>query len=132
MNHDPPIGNAPPAGHAAEPLAAIIDGLYHCHQLDISAYDESFVSKAVAKRMSIHGLTDISAYASYLPANHDEAIAFHRSLRVAYSGFFRNSLTFALLEQSVLPNLLARQKKSGTGEIRVWSAGCASGQEPWS
>jgi chemotaxis protein methyltransferase CheR len=61
-----------------------------------------------------------------------EAEAFSRSLNITYSEFFRNPLAFALLEQLILPRLLGEVGKSGRSEVRVWSAGCAAGQEAWS
>jgi chemotaxis protein methyltransferase CheR len=53
-------------------------------------------------------------------------------MSIAYSEFFRNQLTFALLEQLILPGILTEIEKNGRGEIRVWSAGCAAGQEAYS
>lgn len=49
-----------------------------------------------------------------------------------YSEFFRNSLTFAVLERIVLPSLVLKKKNSGRKEIRIWSAACAGGQEAYS
>jgi chemotaxis protein methyltransferase CheR len=51
---------------------------------------------------------------------------------VNYSEFFRNPLTFAALEKIVLPGLLRTARNSGRRELRIWSAGCAAGQEPYS
>jgi chemotaxis methyl-accepting protein methylase len=54
------------------------------------------------------------------------------SLRVPYSEFFRDPLTFGLLEGTVLPRLVERAEAAAHRELRVWSAGCAAGQEAWS
>jgi chemotaxis methyl-accepting protein methylase len=61
-----------------------------------------------------------------------EALALLQSLNVGYSEFFRSPLTFALLEQWVLPGLAAARGTRRPQELRVWSAGCAAGQEAWS
>ena len=64
--------------------------------------------------------------------NKEEAEALSISLNNTFSEFFRNSLTFAYLEQIVLPSLIEKKIKEKQKEIRIWSAACASGQEPYS
>jgi chemotaxis methyl-accepting protein methylase len=54
------------------------------------------------------------------------------STYVNYSEFFRNPLTFAVLEKIVLPDLIRRARELGRRELRIWSAGCAGGQEVYS
>lgn len=72
----------------------------------------------------------LAAYCEHLSGSPAEAEAFFCSLRVNHSEFFRNPLSFVVLEQLVFPGLVEARKKSG--EIRIWSAGCAGGQEAWS
>jgi chemotaxis methyl-accepting protein methylase len=110
----------------------LIQTLGKMHGLRIDAYDESFLQKSIDKRMAETGIKNVAAYEEYLAGNQVEAERFCQSLRINYSEFFRNSLTFALLEQQVLPALIAAKKQSGQKEIRIWSAGCAAGQEIWS
>jgi len=59
-------------------------------------------------------------------------LPFYCSLCVSYCEFFRNPLTFALLEQSILPGLIAEKERAAQRRIRVRAAGCAAGQEPYS
>lgn len=61
-----------------------------------------------------------------------ERAALYASLHVTYSEFFRNPIAFGLLEQLLLPTLVEAKARNGHGEIRIWSAGCAAGQEVWS
>jgi chemotaxis methyl-accepting protein methylase len=72
-----------------------------------------------------------AAYRDCLRENRTEAESLLDSLRITYSEFFRNPLTFALLEQRVLPALIERKALTGE-EIRIWSAACAAGEEPYS
>ena len=53
-------------------------------------------------------------------------------LTVGETHFFRDESQFAALEQHVLPALISRNVAAGTRRLRVWSAGCASGEEPYS
>lgn len=111
-------------------LNQIIMLMNHIHGRDISIYDESFLEKSLERRRDITGALKVSEYRSYLEGNSNEADAFYNSLIITYSDFFRNPITFALMEQVILPELI-NQKPDG-GEIRVWSAGCSAGQEPYS
>jgi chemotaxis methyl-accepting protein methylase len=113
-------------------LAGICGVMSRAHGLDVSVYDESFLAKALAKRLTVSGAKNAAAYGACLEKNRAEAEAFFASLSISYSEFFRNPLTFSVLEQLVLPALLAETEKAGRKEIRVWSAGCAAGQEAYS
>ncbi|MCX5971492.1 MAG: hypothetical protein NTV14_08345, partial [Coprothermobacterota bacterium] len=98
---------------------------------DISVYDSSFLAKSLQKRLAATGITSFAAYRDCLRENRTEAEDFLDSLNITYSEFFRNPLTFALLEQRVLPALVER-KALTCEEIRIWSATCAAGEEPYS
>jgi chemotaxis protein methyltransferase CheR len=113
-------------------LDAIVRVMRDSHGIDISMYDSSFLANSVEKRVSAASAKTAAAYAEALPGDDAEAEAFADSLNITYSEFFRNSLTFALLEQLILPSLIEHGQKTGRAEIRVWSAGCAAGQEPYS
>lgn len=108
-------------------IVQIAKGLYG---LDISMFDDTFLRQTVEKRFVIIGAKNVPDYVQYVSNNSDEASAFFESLHITHTDFFRNSLTFAHLEQWILPSLL--EKKSDNSELRIWSAGCSSGQEAYS
>ncbi len=110
----------------------IIKIMGRTHGRNISPYDESFLAKSIGKRLTATGTRTFAAYGEYLSENSTEAKALFDSLSISYSEFFRNPLTFALLEQLFLPGLFEEKKKNGHSEIRIWSAGCAAGQEAYS
>lgn len=111
-------------------LNEIIMVMDQFHGRDISIFDESFLEKSLERRRVITGTKKVSEYRSFLEKSTLEADVFYNSLNITYSEFFRNPITFALLEQLILPELI-NQKPDGS-EIRVWSAGCSSGQEAYS
>lgn len=82
--------------------------------------------------MTATSKTTFSDYLSCLTESPAEARELLDSLSISYSEFFRNPLTFAILETLILPILNQACAQSGRSEIRVWSAGCAAGQEAYS
>lgn len=121
--------NRSPINLQAEALVQIME---QRHGLDISAYEGSFLRQTRDQRRAETGRQSAEAYGECLAGSRAEAEAFFQSLHVGYSEFFRNPLTFALLEQQVLPALSAATGPAGRSELRVWSAGCAAGHEAWS
>jgi chemotaxis methyl-accepting protein methylase len=113
-------------------IDALIQSMEQCHGLDVSAYERTFLRQTMGRRWAMTGGMNEEAYCEYLAASQAEAEAYYRSLRVGYSEFFREPITFALLEHQVIPALIAEKRESEKSELRVWSAGCAAGQEVWS
>jgi chemotaxis methyl-accepting protein methylase len=110
----------------------ITEFLFQSQGFDISKYDEKFLAKSVSKRMKDTFCTTEEAYLSYLEESFIESEQFIHSLQISYSEFFRNSLTFSVLEKIVFPTILMRKTTSKNKEIRIWSTACASGQETYS
>lgn len=99
---------------------------------DISMFDESFLEKTLSSRISDFSLKTADNYLSYLDGNPTESVLLCESLNNSYSEFFRNPFTFLLLEQTIFPKILNERKECQDNEIRIWSAGCSTGQEPYS
>lgn len=100
------------------------------YDLDISMYDVSFLKQATDKRRAATQNDTLPAYVKYLSGDSAEARNLFDSLNITYTEFFRNSLSFANLEHWILPDLI--NGKSENQELRIWSAGCSSGQEAYS
>lgn len=115
----------------SEPLDLIIQVLRKVHGREVGCYDETFLAKNVAKRMEVTGSPTMAEYSRWVAKNPPEAERLSEGLTISFSEFFRNPLSFAVLEEVVLPRLVAA-KRAASGVIRVWSAGCAAGQEAYS
>jgi chemotaxis protein methyltransferase CheR len=102
------------------------------HGLPIGVYDPRFLVSLIARRQSIHGDESLSSYRERLGRDRPEADVLFASLHICHSEFFRNSLTFPLLERSILPAVMNQLGSNEKKEVRVWSAACASGQEAYS
>jgi chemotaxis protein methyltransferase CheR len=100
--------------------------------VDISRYDPSFVSQIIKNRQLELKLRDYYHYIDCLLDDENEREIFENMLQISYSIFFRNILTYSTLEQIVIPKLLIKKASKSNANVRIWSAACASGQEPYS
>jgi len=101
-------------------------------EADMSLYDNSFLRQTIQVRQSATNCKSTSDYYLLLQSDEQERLLLAESLKNSYSSFFRSASVFSLLEDYLVPQLV-RQKLGGTHrEIRVWSAGCAAGQEAYS
>lgn len=119
-------------GTARQQGSELVEVLLRSHGLDASCYDESFVARSAEKRRKAAAHETHAAYLERLAGDRAEGEALYGSLRVVYSEFFRDPLAFGLLERAILPALAERRSRESSCGIRVWSAGCAGGQEAWS
>jgi len=108
----------------------ISDAIFKLYQLDISNYDDTFLHTSTTKRMIETNSKSIEEYLKLFETESTEIGLFVEALQVNYSEFFRNTLTFSILESIIIPELV--QKHTDKSEIRIWSAACASGQEVYS
>ncbi|HKC82190.1 MAG TPA: protein-glutamate O-methyltransferase CheR [Gemmatimonadaceae bacterium] len=93
-----------------------------------SSYKDKCLRRRFAVRMRAKGTSSHTEYARILDADPREYDRLVRSLTINVTKFFRNWDAFSALEQKVIPALWER----GERELRVWSAGCSSGEEPYS
>ncbi|MBI5726986.1 MAG: hypothetical protein HY965_03995 [Ignavibacteriales bacterium] len=110
----------------------IIKALHEHHAVDVSMYAESFTSRIFENRARELFCVSIEAYCSILEHDISEVHILLHLLQNGYSEFFRNPLTYAVLERIVLPAISQQKHTINRKEIRVWSAACAAGQEAYS
>ncbi len=97
---------------------------------DFSGYKRSTLQRRVNHRMALLDLTTFAEYQDYLELEPEEFSQLFDSLLINVTGFFRDPLAWQVLQERVLPGLLAA--KGTKTPIRVWSAGCATGEEAYS
>ncbi len=90
------------------------------------------VCKRIARRARSLGLTSIAEYRALLEREPTELGVLDQLCRVTISRFYRDRGVFERLAEDVLPTLAQRALDEGRSCIDAWSAGCASGEEPWS
>jgi chemotaxis protein methyltransferase CheR len=77
------------------------------------------------------GLSDLTAYRAYLETHPEEWAVLDQLTPITISRFHRDRGVFEHLAREVLPTLAARAINRGSDRLEIWSAGCASGEEPY-
>lgn len=98
--------------------------------VDFNFYKQTTVRRRIIRRMLMLKLDSILNYLDYLKKNKPELDILFQDLLIPVTSFFRDSLTFDTLCENVFPAVL-KNKKAGT-PIRIWIAGCSTGQEAYS
>lgn len=98
--------------------------------ISLADHKRELVYGRLSKRLRVLELESFGQYCSYLE-NHDEELhELVNAITTNLTAFFRESYHFDHLRESVLPELL--RSNAGSRRIRIWSAGCSTGEEPYS
>ena len=98
--------------------------------IDFSYYKSSTVGRRIQRRLQIHHIRDVEEYAARLREDPGELNSLYRDLLIGVTQFFRDPEAFEVLEEEILPKLIHRVGREE--DIRVWIAGCATGEEAYS
>jgi len=90
------------------------------------------VCRRIQRRIRQLDLAGVSDYQDWLATHRAEWTELDALCRITISRFFRDREVFAVLEQTVMPALAEQALERGASMLHVWSAGCASGEEPYS
>lgn len=95
--------------------------------IDLTDYKKSAMLNRLVKRLRFLKIPDFDTYCNRLRIDLEEELIFINLITNSTTQFFREAHHFHYLEKILFPALLAKQNK-----IRIWSAGCSTGQEPYS
>jgi two-component system CheB/CheR fusion protein len=112
------------------PMESVLRLLRDQFGLDFSLYKTSTVSRRILRRVQMMGSVDLTDYSERLRLDTDELSLLYHDLLIGVTRFFRDPDAFEFLERHVIPEILDRVPESD--EIRVWVAGCATGEEAYS
>ncbi len=97
---------------------------------DFSRYKPATMLRRIARRMQLNYIPDPHAYVDKLHHDPDEVRALADDLLITVTSFFRDPEVFEYLSKNTLPRLF--ENKRAEDKIRVWSVGCATGEEAYS
>ena len=124
----PHHADAPPSDTEAQ-LRQVFASLRGQTGHDFSLYKRSTVLRRLDRRLGFNGVKTLEEYVPVLRASETESRALVRDLLISVSGFFRDPEAFAALAE-VIPSLF--EGKGPEDAVRVWVAGCATGEEAYS
>ncbi|MDQ2678620.1 MAG: PAS domain-containing protein, partial [Actinomycetota bacterium] len=97
---------------------------------DFTGYKRTTLRRRISRRMQLAGVTDFADYRDLLEADPGEVTDLFNTILINVTGFFRDRDVWDEFATKVVPELLAQATPERP--VRVWSAGCAAGQEPYS
>nr|WP_322655462.1 CheR family methyltransferase [Nostoc sp. CmiVER01]MDZ8125998.1 CheR family methyltransferase [Nostoc sp. CmiVER01] len=96
---------------------------------DFTGYKRSTLMRRVCKRMQSLSVDNFGDYLDYLEVDPEEFNYLFNTILINVTAFFRDPSAWEYLAEQVFPNLIKNKKSSD--QIRIWSAGCASGEEAY-
>src|ERR687888_1786343 len=114
---------------AEHDLEVLLDYLRRSRGFDFTGYKRTSLSRRVQKRMQAVEVTTYLDYLDYLEVDPEEFTQLFNTILINVTGFFRDPPAWQYLREEVLPAILAR--KEPDEPMRIWSAGCASGEEAY-
>jgi two-component system CheB/CheR fusion protein len=136
ISRNPALAPAPllPADAAlaagADDLNTIFFLLRRATRIDFSGYKPATVMRRIKRRMVLHQIESLARYVRYLQTNAAEIDTLYQDLLIDVTQFFRDPPVFEALKAIVFPHLA--QTIAPETPLRVWTPGCATGEEAYS
>lgn len=111
-------------------FSSLIRHIQESRGMDFRGYKRTSLERRIRRRVEEVGCHDFTSYHAFLEAHPQEFIDLLNTVLINVTSFFRDAEAWEVLRQDVIPRIIARNSDR-TG-IRIWSVGCASGEEPYS
>jgi len=118
-----------PAGDE-DRFGRILAILHGATGIDFSVYREKMIKRRILRRLALRNIDGLAEYGERLENDPDELKALQRDLLIGVTSFFRDMESFECLKKAIFPRILQGRLASET--VRVWVAGCATGEEAFS
>ncbi len=97
---------------------------------DFSNYKRATLMRRIERRMAIRSQNSLPGYASFSNEHPEETQSLLKDLLISVTNFFRDKTPFEYLEAEILPELF--NNRNSEDQVRLWVAGCATGEEAYS
>ncbi|HEU4834834.1 MAG TPA: CheR family methyltransferase [Pyrinomonadaceae bacterium] len=116
---------------ADDPLRDLLAQVGAETNIDFRNYKSSTILRRIGRRLAVTHTGSIREYTDYLRTHPAEIQELVKAFLIKVTGFFRDPEAFAALKDTIIPILIEQGRANGR-TIRLWSAGCATGEEPYS
>lgn len=120
-------GSEPPE-QLDEAMQRVLDTLSGHHNVDFSSYKKTTLARRIHRRMQLSGARDTQAYAEQVRRDREESKLLFHDLLIGVTEFFRDTAAYRKLSEAIGESLF----NADSSEVRVWVAGCATGEEAYS
>jgi two-component system, chemotaxis family, CheB/CheR fusion protein len=124
-------GNSSPEGRDRDELRSFLERIHERSGIDFGNYKPATILRRLRGRMNATNRPTLAAYVSYLETDPEEYASLVNSLLIKVTEFFRDPKLFDYLRDHVLPELIAESRREDR-DLRIWSAGCSTGEEAYS
>jgi two-component system CheB/CheR fusion protein len=124
-------GNPPPEGPDHDDLRDLLQRIHERSGIDFGSYKPATILRRLRGRMNATSRSTLAGYGAYLESNPEEYARLVNSLLIKVTEFFRDPKLFEYLRDHVLAELIAEVRRDQR-ELRIWSAGCSTGEEAYS
>jgi chemotaxis protein methyltransferase CheR len=110
------------------------DFIYQHCGLNFTEDSKYLLEKRLGKRLQLHQLASFKDYyylLRYSPLRDQELTEVIDLLTTNETYFFREDFQLKTFREEILPELRERKERAGSRQLRIWSAGCSSGEEPY-
>ena len=105
--------------------------IYSESGITFTATNRSILESRLKERLREHNIQSAKEYYTKITGNKEELKAFLDAITTNLTRFFRNQAHFDALEKHVVPELFKIKKTSPSTTLKIWSAGCSTGEEPY-
>ena len=123
--------SSPTRSSDEDDLSRILDQVKEHSKVDFAFYRPSTIVRRIERRMQVNQLESMQDYLQYLSGSERENNLLYKELLIGVTKFFRDREAYEIVRKNIVPTLLDMKYLSGE-EIRIWVAGCSTGEEPYS
>tara|TARA_R100000027_G_scaffold65887_2_gene60952 strand:- start:4967 stop:9358 length:4392 start_codon:yes stop_codon:yes gene_type:complete len=105
----------------------ILEKIHRETNIDFQQYKRETLLRRLEKRMNVNNIVTLNEYLDFLGSHHKEIEILKQDFLIGVTSFFRDTGAFEVIRTKVIPEITASKTDGGT--IRVWTAGCSTGEE---
>ncbi len=113
-------------------FSKIRDLIYNASGIHFSSSNRTILESRLKERLRKSGIPTVDEYVNLITKDDGEMKTLLDTVTTNLTRFFRNTAHFQTFERHVIPELVEYKKKNGLNHIKLWSAGCSTGEEPYS
>ncbi|XOS90738.1 chemotaxis protein CheB [Brevibacillus laterosporus] len=118
--------------NAEDQVTEILTLLTRYNGIDFTGYKRDGIIRRIERRMKINNKESLEEYLQFLEETQEEQGALQKDMLINVTHFFRDQEAFHIVKTNVIPNIIENKQANGEQHVRIWVAGCSTGEEAYS